>query len=112
MKGINARSLTMRTSVLLGIGEIAQIFIIETPAPAAVMAFLFLGAAWLMRRGQFSGVYVVAILAFLELAGLPVYERKTTSDWLWQIGFGVVSAIALVSAIVVLVQKRRAGSNN
>jgi len=111
MKGINARSLTMRASVLLGLSEIAQIFIIETPAPAAVFAFLFLGAAWLMRRGQFSGVYVIGILALIELAGLPFYERKTTSDWVWEIGFGVASVVALASAITVLFQKRRGATN-
>lgn len=109
MKGINARSLTMRASVLLGLGEIAQMFVIDTPAGAALMAFLFLGAVWLMRRGKFSGVYVIGILAFIELVGLSIFERKTTSDWVWHIGFGVVSVVALVSAITVLVQKRRGG---
>ena len=62
-----------------------------------------------MRRGKFSGVYVIGILAFIALVGLPTYERKTTSDWVWQIGFGVASAVALASAITVLVQKRRGG---
>ena len=42
MKGINARSLTMRASVLLGLGEIAQMFVIDTPAGAALMALLIL----------------------------------------------------------------------
>ena len=62
-----------------------------------------------MRRVKFSRVHVIGILALIELVGLPIYERKTTSDWIWHIGFGVVSVVALVSAISVLVQKRRGG---
>lgn len=109
MERSKARTLTIGTGILLGLGEIAQTFIIETPAPAAIFAFLFLGAAWLVRQDRLSGVITIGILALMELVAIPSYERKTTSDWIWEIAIGVVSAVALISAARVLIQRRRGG---
>lgn len=106
----NALKLTIATGVLLGLGEVAQIFMIAAPVMAAIFALLFLGAAWMARSQRMTGVIVIGVLAVLELLFLPSYERKTTSDWIVQAAFGVASALAAVSSATVLIRQRRSHS--
>lgn len=105
-----ALTLTIATGVLLGLGEVAQIFMIAAPVMAGIFAVLFFGGAFLTRSKRTTGVAIIGVLALLELLFLPLYDRKTTSDWVVQAAFGAVSLIAVVSAATVLVRQRRTRS--
>lgn len=110
MQRNTALTLTVATGVLLGVGEVAQIFMIAAPAMAGIFALLFFGGAFLARTKRMTGVVVIGVLALLELLFLPVYDRKTASDWVVQGVFAVVSLIAAVAAAMVLIRQRRSRS--
>lgn len=79
------------------------------PFFAALFAVLF--AAGAVRYARCNGIAwpILLVLLFgVELAGLPAYSRTNAFDWVTQMTMGVVSAVGLVAAIGVLVQRRRA----
>jgi hypothetical protein len=100
--------LSLRTlvgaTVFMGIMEAASAFFIDVPAAAALFAALFFASAvWVTRRR--NGVVVPILLALLfavEVAGVPFYQRSSTSDWVLQILGGVVSFAGLVAAVRVV----------
>jgi hypothetical protein len=95
---------------LCGLGELAlspTMDGIEGASVAIAFGLAFLaGVAWL-RRGSVGGAWLIAILAAIELAFLPMYPRSGAWEWTMQVGFGVLSAIALVGAVGVIVERRR-----
>ena len=96
--------------VLCGLGELALSPTMDGVSGATVaivfgLAFLG-GVAWL-RRGSVGGAWLIAVLAAIELAFLPMYPRSGLWDWSTQLGFGVFSLIALVGALGVIVERRR-----
>ena len=108
MEHSKARTLTLATGLLLGFGEVAEIFIIEVPTAAAIFALLFLGGVWLVLRDRLSGVYIIGILALTEVVFAGTYNTKGTTEWLILIAFVIVSAVATVSSAMVIIQRRRA----
>ncbi|MDP9260116.1 MAG: hypothetical protein M3Q31_26685 [Actinomycetota bacterium] len=106
-------SRSMRTllaaTVAAGLFEVAQAPFIEVPAaPATIGAIFLLAALWIYRRPGIAPAVVLGLAFLVELAGVPTYERNTVTDWVVQIGFGVLSLVGLVAAIGVLVKHRRA----
>lgn len=105
--------LSLRTligaTLFMGIMETASAFFIDVPAAAVLFATLFFAsAAWLARRRR--GVAVPILLALLfavEVAGVPFYQRSSTSDWVLQILGGVVSFAGLVAAVAVVRERWR-----
>jgi len=96
--------------VLCGIGELALSPTMDGVSGATVaIAFglAFLGGVVWLRRGSVGGAWLIAVLAAIELAFLPMYPRSGTWDWSTQLGFGVFSLIALVGAAGVIVERRR-----
>ena len=107
MEQSKARSLTITTGLLLGLGEAEQTFVIEEPAAAAVFALLFLGAAWLVWRNRYPGVYIIGILALIEVMFAAFWVSAPTGDGPVVLAFAIVSAVALISATKVHIQRRR-----
>ena len=100
-------------AVALGLLEAVDMFSIDVPAAAALFAVLFLvSAAWFARRGGVGAPMLLVLLFAVEIAGLPFYARTTATDWIIQIGTGVVAAAGLVAAIAVLREWRRERRGN
>ena len=96
--------------VLCGLGELALSPSMDGAAGISIaIAFglAFLAAAVRLRRGLVSGAWVIAVLATLELAFVPMYPRPSAWDWASQGSFSLVSAIALVGAVGFIVERRR-----
>ena len=96
--------------VLCGIGELALSPTMDGVSGASVaIAFglAFLGGVVWLRRGHVVGAWVIAVLAAIELAFIPMYPRSGLWDWTTQVGFGVFSLVALVGALGVIVQSRK-----
>jgi Ca2+/Na+ antiporter len=96
--------------VLCGLGELALSPTMEGAAGiaiAVVFGLAFLVGVVRLRRGHVSGAWVIAVLALIELAFVPMYPRSSAWDWATQASFSVASAIALVGAVGVIVERRR-----
>jgi hypothetical protein len=96
--------------VLCGLGELALSPSMDGATGISIaiafgLAFLA-GVVWL-RRGHVGGAWVIAVLAAIELAFVPMYPRSSTWDWASQGSFSVASAIALAGAVGVIVERRR-----
>ena len=109
MEQSKERSLTIATGLLLGLGEAEQTFVIEVPAGAAVFALLFLGGAWLVWRNRYSGVYIIGALALFEVAFAGFWVSEPSGDGPVVLAFAIVSAVALISAARVHIQRKRGG---
>jgi hypothetical protein len=96
--------------VLCGLGELALSPTMDgIPGASIAIAFglaFFGGVVWL-RRGSVAGAWLIAGLAAIELAFIPMYPRSGARDWSTQLGFAVFSLIALVGAVGMIVERRR-----
>ena len=96
--------------VVCGLGELALSPSMDGAAGISIaIAFglAFLAAVLWLRRGHVSGAFVIAVLALIELAFVPMYPRSSAWEWATQGSFSVASAIALVGAVGVIVERRR-----
>ena len=96
--------------VLCGLGELALSPTMDGISGASVaIAFglAFLGGVVWLRRGSVGGAWLIAVLAAIELAFIPMYPRSGLWDWTTQLGFGAFSLIALVGAVGVIVERRK-----
>ena len=96
--------------VLCGLGELALSPSMDGATGISIaIAFglAFLAAVLWLRRGHVSGAWVIAVLALIELAFVPMYPRSSAWDWATQGSFSLASAIALVGAVGVIVERRR-----
>jgi hypothetical protein len=96
--------------VLCGLGELALSPTMDGVAGisiAIVFGLAFLAGALWLRRGHVGGAWVIAVLALIELAFVPMYPRSSAWDWATQGSFSVASAVALVGAVGVIVERRR-----
>ena len=95
-------------SLIAGLFELATATFIEVPAAAASFGALYLaGCLWLIRSRGIGGPILLALANLVELAGEPFYQRKTTGDWLFQLGFGAFCLVGLAAALLVIAQRRR-----
>ena len=70
--------------VLCGLGELALSPTMDGIAGASVaIAFglAFLGGVVWLRRGSVGGAWLIAVLAAIELAFIPMYPRSGVWDW-------------------------------
>jgi hypothetical protein len=96
--------------VLCGLGELALAPSMDGASGkilAAVFGLLFLAGAVLVRRGRIGGAILVAVLAAVELAFMPMYTWSSARDWIPQGLFAAASVVALVGGIGVVVERRR-----
>jgi hypothetical protein len=104
-----SRRILIAATVAAGLIELALATIIEVPAAALTFGALFLLAAlWLHRRPGVASAVVVGLAFLVELAGLPMYDRASVSDWIVQIGFGAISLVGLLAAGGMIIEHRRA----
>lgn len=96
--------------VLCGIGELALSPSMDGAAGISIaIAFglAFLAGVVRLRRGHGSGAWVIAVLAAVELAFIPMYPRSSVWDWTTQGLFAAASLVALVGGVGVIAQQRR-----
>lgn len=96
--------------LLCGAGELALSPTMDGASGAAaaiVMGLLFIGGVAWLRRGRVAGAWLIAVLAAIELAFMPMYPRSGVWDWASQGTFAVASLVALVGALGVIAQSRR-----
>lgn len=96
--------------LLCGFGELVLAPTMDFPSGtilALVFGVAFLaGVVWL-RRGRVGGAVLIAVLAAIELAFMPMYTWSSTKDWIMQGSFAAASIVALVGGIGVAAQARR-----
>lgn len=112
------RSVALLTGLvaLLGVGEIASALIIwrdNYPGGAPLLALLFsvpffVVAALLRWHRVLAGAILAIVLSLFELANFPTWERRSTLDWVYQVGFAMTALASLVVAIAVVVLRHRA----
>ena len=94
--------------VVLGLAEAIDSFFIGWGAIASVtFALLFFFGVWLTTREHVAGPVVIAVMCALEIAVFPGLKRETTTDWVLQVSFVVISAAGIVSAAAALMERRR-----
>jgi hypothetical protein len=96
--------------VLCGLGELAlspSMDGVSGASLAIVFGLAFLGGALWLRRGSVGGAWLIAVLAAVELAFIPMYPRSGIWDWASQLVFGAFSLVALAGALGVIVERRR-----
>lgn len=95
---------------LCGLGELAlspTMDGVSGAAGAIAFGLAFLGGVVWLRRGHVGGAWVIAVLAAIELAFMPMYTWSSTKDWIMQGSFAAASIVALVGGIGVAAQARR-----
>ncbi len=100
--------------LLCGIGELALSPTMDFPSGtilAIAFGVAFLAGATLVRRGRTGGAGLIAVLAAVELAFMPMYTWSSARDWLAQGSFAIASIIALVGGVGVVALTRRRGRN-
>ncbi len=114
---MHTRTLNVLTGLaaVLGLGEFISALIIKVeaypdsfPEAAVAFGFFFLLAVWLLRsRRVTAGTVFVGILCLFEVVSFPGWTRHNALDWVFQIGFAVISLAGLITVIAVLVGGRR-----
>ena len=92
-------------ALLLGLGELGDSFFISGWYFALAFAVLFFVGAWLVRRGGRAGPILVGLLCVFELASSPSWDRNGAGDWIFQIAFLAIAAVALVLSVAVQFRK-------
>lgn len=75
---------------------------------AGVFAVALLACAWAMwARQSFVAASVIAVLLFIDVAGVPFYTKTSTADWVIQLAFGLVGIIGVAAWFQVFRGRRR-----
>lgn len=75
---------------------------------AGVFAIGLLGCAWAMwAKDSFVAATVIAVLLFVDVAGVPFYAKTSATDWVIQLTFGLVGLIGLGAWVQVFRNRRR-----
>ena len=65
---------------------------------AGIFAVGLLGCAWAMwAKNSMAAATVIAVLPFIDVAGIPFYSRTSATDWAIQLTFGLVGIIGLAA---------------
>lgn len=96
------RRLLTALAVLLGVGELADAPTISFWEGALAFGILFLAGALWTHRGGAGGPILVGALSAFEIQAFFQWARGGTIDWIAQVGFLVVSTVALIVALAVL----------
>jgi multisubunit Na+/H+ antiporter MnhE subunit len=102
-------------AVALALGELVTMVITmaenvsgSEPAMFSVSAAIWLGGAYLVRRGNtLTGSIVIALFALFHLASYPMWKRTSALDWVWQSTYAAASLACLGAALIVLVERVR-----
>jgi len=102
-------------SVVLALGELVTMGITmaenvpgNAPAMFPVSALIWLGGAYLVRRGKtVAGTAVIALFAVFHVASYPTWKKTSTLDWIWQSVGALVAVACLGIALTVLVERVR-----
>ena len=75
---------------------------------AGIFAIGLLGCAWAMwAKNSFLAATAIAVLLFVDVAGIPFYSKTSASDWFIQLTFGLVGLIGLAAWAQVFRSRRR-----
>jgi hypothetical protein len=74
---------------------------------AGVFAIGLLGCAWAMwAKNSFVAATVIAVLLFVDVAGIPFYAKTSATDWAIQLTFGLVGLVGLGAWVQVFRNRR------
>jgi hypothetical protein len=102
---MTARRTLLVVGVLFGIGEALDS--IDVGLIGVIFAVLFAVGVLLLRRGGRSGVILVGVLVFVEVAAWPTFKRHTTTDWIIQTPFLLLGLVGLAALAILLFHGRR-----
>ena len=75
---------------------------------AGVFAVGILTCAWAMwAKNSLVAATVIAVLLFIDVAGIPFYAKTSAADWVIQLTFGLVGLIGLAAWVQVVRTRRR-----
>jgi len=63
------------------------------------------GSMW--ARQSIIAATVIAVLLFIDVAGVPFYTKTSAADWAIQLSFGLFGLIGLVAWVDVIRRRRR-----
>jgi hypothetical protein len=99
-------------ALILGVFELLAAIWLNAPDRAGqlfagVFAVAFLGSAWALRaRRSVVGAVVAGVFLLVDVAGIPMYERTSVTDWVVQGLFAAVGIVGIVAAVNVLRERR------
>jgi hypothetical protein len=103
---LNPRISLIVVGLGFGVWETVDIFWIDVPAAAAVVAALFLTCtAWFWRRNTGRGAAALLLLCAMEVAEAPTWQHTATVT---KVGAAALGVTGIVAAIATLVGARRA----
>lgn len=74
---------------------------------AGTFAVGLLGCAWAMWvKHSLVAATVIAVLLFIDVAGIPFYSKTSATDWAVQLTFGLVGIIGLAAWVQILRNRR------
>jgi hypothetical protein len=74
---------------------------------AGIFAVGLLGCAWAMwAKNSVTAATVIAVLLFIDVAGVPFYSKTSAADWVIQLTFGLVGIIGLAAWVQILRTRR------
>lgn len=107
-----ARRLAVAAAVLLAVVEVLSTAWADVPLIMGVFfALLLLAAAVLMARQVTVGVWLMAAVSLLEVAGFFMYERGDAVTWALQVGALVLGALGLGACTALLSRSRATTSS-
>jgi hypothetical protein len=109
-----SRNMTVLFVVATAVGVFELLAAVWMNAPdragqlfAGVVALAFLGSAWaLWARRSVVAAVVAAVLLLVDVAGVPLYERTSATDWVIQGSFAAVGIVGIVAAVNVVREGR------
>lgn len=113
----SASTLT-KLALVMAVGECISAVVIAVenyadavPEFAVVFAALFFTGAWLLHKQRIvAGAALVGLLTVFEIVTFPSWQKHNTFDWVWDVTYAVIAAVALVFAIRTLISHRRLAS--
>jgi hypothetical protein len=74
---------------------------------AGIFAVGLLGCAWAMwAKNSITAATVIAVLLFIDVAGIPFYSKNSATDWAIQLTFGLIGIIGLAAWVQILRSRR------
>jgi len=104
----HARTVLIAAGLAFGVWETIDIFRIDVPAAAAIVAALFLSCtAWYWRRRSVRANVALLALFVLEVAEAPTWKNASTATKVGAEALGIAGAAAAAAALVGAYRARR-----